>query len=488
MAQTQPAKEAKEKSKKGGSKLMGRLFFCLVLLLLVSFAIFFLLPDEDEFEGIDGPSSSTKKAGKKKHKKLSKEELYDAFIDTPEKEAPSVMMQARSQKNWADTDWEDPYVEFVDENEILDRIKTEEFTGVFFYSMDSDHHRFAVKRWWSKLGREMKKRHNITIFNVQCEYYANEYYSCVHKFHKLGIRISRSSSCLFQFFDGKVENFVELEAHDGDDLVAEFESHVRPLCAYAESYKEIEKLPAREYRLITFVEKKDKLSEHAENVKEMVRSFRSYYAFFQVTDLDFFKDTSVVSADGKPIEVNYGDVVYVRLEDKKVVHIPKSLKGDAELDKFVYWNCMPLGQVIFDYKLTNSANNRIKKIYDGMDEQYELPTLTIVVTDQDKENVRKVKLLGHKLLKKYEGRIFDMITLQKKKDFNLVLTMKPELEYTSGLKNFIVFSSSLAINVMKEDLSSETAIAFLDKAIENYEILIEDEREILTGEHEKEEL
>ena len=137
---------------------MGRLFFCLVLLLLVSFAIFFLLPDEDEFEGIDGPSSSTKKAGKKKHKKLSKEELYDAFIDTPEKEAPSVMMQARSQKNWADTDWEDPYVEFVDENEILDRIKTEEFTGVFFYSMDSDHHRFAVKRWWSKLGREMKKR------------------------------------------------------------------------------------------------------------------------------------------------------------------------------------------------------------------------------------------------------------------------------------------------------------------------------------------
>ena len=102
---------------------MGRLFFCLVLLLLVSFAIFFLLPDEDEFEGIDGPSSSTKKAGKKKHKKLSKEELYDAFIDTPEKEAPSVMMQARSQKNWADTDWEDPYVEFVDENEILDRIR-----------------------------------------------------------------------------------------------------------------------------------------------------------------------------------------------------------------------------------------------------------------------------------------------------------------------------------------------------------------------------
>jgi len=232
------AKGASSKAKPAKKGLTTGKKIALVMFALIAVFVFWIFSDEGEGEGetVVGP-----------HGLLAGEDIAFQY-DTNE-----IPMQYFTEKipDWKYIAWKDLYVPELPREDIIGKVANSTQTGVpvgiFFYNMDSDLHRFDVKRFWSKTSKYFTRstKKTIEFYRVRCEQRSREdseviFNSQLYTFH---IDPSGIQASIYLWKGGSMRSGIKLplrgtavELIEDLDFLTEPRSY--PILEYEEAKKE----------------------------------------------------------------------------------------------------------------------------------------------------------------------------------------------------------------------------------------------------------
>ena len=405
---------------------------------------------------------------------------YDKYLEMSSEELGSISGQAQAWgESWKEMTWRDPYMTFFkhkdtdkgSENKFKDLwtlIEKEPYATVFFYDRKSDNHFFGVKRFYSYMCREAAKELNFTA----C------YAVRVNPGHekqlakKYGIFAAGSSTSVYLFYYGESKPYASIVGADGQKMYERLVSLMAPPCPYVNKWNDMhvslgnDLIIARDYHLLLLVEEEDKFNEKQKIIFDQGKEYRQHFYIYQA-HIDIAKGKNFEDKDGNQVEPKVGDVIYLRHEDKK--NIVMSFKDEEDYIKQQQQIIIPKGLVMDIKDVGSAALEAIR--------EYEEPKVQLIYDEKREGNKAKVAKFAQKLLdaEQFKGKILNFVSLVKKEQFNLQLSLTPELEYTKRLTNFLQLATKYKHATMKTELTSESAFEFLEKQLEEYDFLLQDE-------------